>query len=84
MLAGMPGVKPDRMVRRFHKGAPHEPSLALSSQNIVEIVTVAAGLLGVDLINQGSAHRPDGQVLDEVLPVARSPGKAQTPRLAKK
>lgn len=42
MLAGVPGVKPDRMVCRFVAGALEVPRLSVGSEFAAEIVTTAA------------------------------------------
>jgi hypothetical protein len=47
MLVGTPGVKPDRMIRRFATSALGLPSSALTDQALVDLVTEAAAIHGV-------------------------------------
>lgn len=47
MLAGVPGVKPDRMVRRFVLAATAQPSSQVSNTQLERLVTLAAEQLGI-------------------------------------
>lgn len=47
MLAGVPGVKPDRMVRRFVARAVQRPGKSLSDDDLARLVTLAAYQLGI-------------------------------------
>lgn len=47
MLAGVPGVKPDRMVRRFVARAVQRPGRSLSDDDLARLVTLAAYQLGI-------------------------------------
>jgi predicted nuclease of restriction endonuclease-like RecB superfamily len=49
MLVGLPGVKPDRMIRRFVADALAVDEAAVSEAEARRLVTAAAARLGVGL-----------------------------------